>query len=187
MMNIDKKPRVIAIDAVSGGGKTTIVKQLKDQLNNSEALYFDDYDFEVCPDDICAWVENGADYSEWVLTPLSNDLQRLLTERKDLDYILLDYPFAYLHPEMRDFIDFAIFIDTPLDIAMARRILRDFTDASFENLKMELSNYLARGRFAYLQNLKTTKPNSDYIVDGSLSVTSIVDILIKEIRGTSAC
>jgi hypothetical protein len=27
---------------------------------SGENLYFDEYDFEECPEDICGWVENGA-------------------------------------------------------------------------------------------------------------------------------
>lgn len=182
-MNIEKRPRVIAIAAVSGGGKTTIVKQLNDKLMNSKALYFDDYDFDNCPDDICDWVENGANYCEWILTPLIDDLQLLLSENKQsLDYILLDYPFAYEQNEMGKLIDFTIFIDTPLDIAMARRIVRDFKDAHTGSLKSEMNHYLNRGRFAYLEMLKTIKPNSDSIIDGSLSIPSIVNVIMEELK-----
>lgn len=96
-----QKPRVISIAAVSGGGKTTITNQLVSKLNNAKALYFDDYDFQNCPDDICEWVEKGADYNEWSLLPLIKDIQLLLKD-KSLEYIILDYPFAYLHNEMRE-------------------------------------------------------------------------------------
>lgn len=182
-MNIEQKPYVIAIAAVSGGGKTTIVKHLKDKLSSSQVLYFDDYEFDDCTDVICNWLENGANYDEWILKPLIDDLELLLFEHKEsLDYILLDYPFAYIHNQMSKLIDFTIFIDTPLDIAMARRILRDFTDISIENLRSEMSNYLTRGRLAYLEMLKTVKPNCDYTVDGSISITSIVNLLMEEIK-----
>ncbi|MDK2867282.1 MAG: hypothetical protein PWP51_516 [Clostridiales bacterium] len=38
------KPKVIAISAVSGCGKTSAVNEL---VPNSKALYFDDFDFET--------------------------------------------------------------------------------------------------------------------------------------------
>ena len=41
-----KRPIVIAVAAVSGGGKTTVVNELKRKLNLSQVIYFDDYDFE---------------------------------------------------------------------------------------------------------------------------------------------
>ena len=59
-----KKPLVIAIAAVSGGGKTTITTQLNKILPRSKVLYFDDYDFDGL-DDMCDWVERGADNNEW--------------------------------------------------------------------------------------------------------------------------
>lgn len=180
-MRSNKKPFIISIAAVSGGGKTTIVKDLNDKLVNSNALYFDNYDFDG-PDDICEWVENGANVNDWILTPLVNDLKILLSElRQPIDYILLDYPFAYLHNEMSSLIDFTIFIDTPLDVAMARRILRDYTDSSIDHVRADASNYLSRGRLAYLEMLKTVKPNSDFIIDGCLPVNEIVNKLLENI------
>lgn len=83
-----QKPRVISIAAVSGGGKTTTTNQLISKLDKTKALYFDDYDFEG-PDDICEWVEKGADYNEWNLLPLIKDIQLLLKDRS-LNYIVLD-------------------------------------------------------------------------------------------------
>lgn len=39
-MNKGKTPIVIAIAAVSGGGKTTITKLLNQKLHNSKTLFF---------------------------------------------------------------------------------------------------------------------------------------------------
>ncbi|GAA0779036.1 hypothetical protein GCM10008908_36930 [Clostridium subterminale] len=71
-------------------------------------------------------------------------------------------------------INLTIFIDTPLDIAMARRILRDFKEFSFENIRKDLDVYLSRGRLGYLEALNSIKLNSDFIIEGSLSVEAIV-------------
>ncbi|OBZ09051.1 hypothetical protein A8L34_23175 [Bacillus sp. FJAT-27264] len=178
-MRSNKKPLVISIAAVSGGGKTTMVKELNNKLVNSNVLYFDNYDFDG-PDDICEWIENGANVNDWILTPLVSDLKILLSEhRQSVEYILLDYPFAYLHNEMIGLIDFTIFIDTPLDVAMARRILRDYSDRPIQSVLEDASNYLSRGRVAYLEMLNTVKPHSDFIVDGSLPVHEIVNKLLK--------
>ncbi|MCB2312999.1 hypothetical protein LGL55_17145 [Clostridium tagluense] len=180
-----KKTLVIAIAAVSGGGKTTITTQLNKKLYNSKALFFDDYEFDG-PDDICDWLKRGADYNEWKLTPLINDLCSLLSNPVlSLDCILLDYPFAYKHNKMREYIDFTIFIDTPLDIAMARRILRDFKGLSSDNIRKDLDIYLSCGRLAYLEALNSIKPNSDFIIDGSLSVDVIVNQIYERINGIS--
>lgn len=55
--------KVIAIAAVTAGGKTTIVNELKNQIANTKALYFDDYSFEVEVDNFYEWTKQGADYN----------------------------------------------------------------------------------------------------------------------------
>lgn len=178
---MNSKPHVISISAVSGGGKTTITNQLKASLINSKSLYFDDYQFEDSPEDICEWVKKRADYNEWILTPMIKDVQLHLSE-KPLRYLLLDYPFAYLNKAMSEYIDITIFIDTPLDIAMARRIQRDYTEQSVKNLKNDLSNYLSQGRDAYIEMQKSVKPNSDLVINGSMTISSITNQILEVIK-----
>ncbi|MFE6073372.1 hypothetical protein ACFVQB_02720 [Paenibacillus sp. NPDC057886] len=173
------KSKIIAIAAVSGGGKSTITSRLNQALNNSKTIYFDDYDFEG-PNDIIDWVQRGANCNEWNLDPLISDL-RSHVSLENIEFILLDYPFARLHNHLKN-IDLTIFIDTPLDIAMARRILRDFKNMNAEAILDDLSNYLSRGRIGYESMLKTTKPNSDVIISGLLSVDEIVDKIFNEIE-----
>ena len=175
------KPLVIAISSVSGGGKTAIVSRLKNKLQNSKAIYFDDYDF-TGPDDICDWVRRGADYSEWDLAPMISDVESIISGNPmNLDYLLLDYPFAYIHNGMGKQIDFTVFIDTPLDIAMSRRILRDFKEARIERVMDETENYLLQGRDAYLEMLNTIRPNCNLVIDGSLSVEVITNQIHEKI------
>lgn len=178
-----KNPLVITIAAVSGGGKTTIATQLNQTLKNSKTLYFDHYNFEG-PNNVIDWVDRGANYDEWNMDPLIRDLEGLFSE--SLDYIVLDYPFAYKHTKISKFIDFAVFIDTPLDIAMARRITRDFKNHSVDEILSDMSNYIKRGRRGYLEMLKTIKPNSDIIIDGTLPILEIVNKIsrsVEEIKG----
>lgn len=176
-----KRPIVIAIAAVSGGGKTTVVKSLNEELESSKALHFDDYDFEECPEDFFQWVQNGADYNEWNTSVLVDDIKQLLSQ-SSLEYILLDYPFAYKNERAKQYIDYAIFIDTPLDVAMARRIIRNMSNKNVDLLKDDLNYYLSKGRVAYLEMIKTIKPNSDFIIDGNLSTHDIVSKIIKKIK-----
>ena len=175
-----KKAIVISIAAVSGGGKTTVINELKKRLPLSKAVYFDDYDFKECPDNFYQWVQNGADYNAWNLEILAKDIE-LLLNNADFNYLLLDYPFAYKNDRIAPLIDYAIFIDTPLDIAMARRFLRDFIDKPSNLLKDDFNHYLSHGRVAYLEMLKTIKPNSNFVVDGSLSVDIIVNKVMEQI------
>lgn len=98
-----------------------------------------------------------------------------------MKYILVDYPFSRLHHNFKN-IDLTVFIDTPLDIAMARRLLRDFRNTNTEVIIDELSHYLSRGRIGYESMLTKTKPNSDLVIDGSLHIDEIIRIILDEIN-----
>ena len=170
--------KIIAIASVSAGGKTTVVNEIKQQLKNAKSLHFDDYSFEGEVEDFYAWVTQGANYNVWNLSPLINDICEI-KNNGNCDYLLLDYPFAYRHKELSKYIDFAIFLDTPLDIAMARRILRDMKNASGEEIRHDLEMYLPYARGAYVQMLKDILPDSDYVIDGTKELEEIVEEISK--------
>lgn len=169
--------KTIAIAAVTAGGKTTIVHALKRQMEKVKSLHFDEYSFQGEVDDFYAWVMQGADYNVWDLQPLIDDIRRI-REQAECEYLLLDYPFAYCHEAIRPYIDCAIFVDTPLDIAMARRILRDMQDATAEEIRQDMERYLQYARAAYVQMLKDVLPSSDYVIDG----TKPLEEKVEEIR-----
>ncbi|TWT24351.1 hypothetical protein [Planomicrobium sp. CPCC 101110] len=173
------KPLVIAIGGVSGGGKTTIVTQLKQQFGKAEALYFDSYDFEG-PENVFQWIEDGANYDEWNLTPLIRDLKEVLLKRHD--YIFLDFPFAYQHSQTSGIIDLVVFIDTPLDIALIRRMNREFRDSSAEEMLQYMESYATYGRRGYLEMLQTIRPDSNVVIDGTLSISQIVEKIREQVN-----
>lgn len=177
-MNI-KKPKIIAISAVSGGGKTTVATRLSQALGHAKVFYFDEYDIEG-PTDIIDWVERGYNCNEWNLDQLIFDLNNYIL-LEESEFIILDYPFARQHDKLKN-IDMTIFIDTPLDIAMARRLLRDGKDMNKEDITEELSSYIRRGRIGYEGMLNTIKPNSDLIIDGTQSVDEIVGTICDAIK-----
>jgi uridine kinase len=178
---IINKPVVIAVSGVTAGGKTTTINELKKKIKKSKSLHFDDYDFEGEVDNFYQWVMDGADYNVWNLEPLKKDILKL-KEDNEVQYILIDYPFAYKNDLIKPFIDCAIFIDTPLDIAMARRVLRDMHNATGDEIREEMSFYLKYSRIAYEEMLKTIMPNSDYVIDGSMKLDEIVNQIVDKIK-----
>lgn len=170
-----KKPFILSISSISGGGKTTITRNLCSQLNNTKALYFDEYDFSKQPDNICEWVENGSEPSEWDLSLLQDDVIRAI-ENDNLEYLILDYPFAKQNYPLKDFIDMTIYIDTPLDIALARRIIRDYKEGSAHEIMSDLSFYLQKSRVCFTDHIEKMQ-SCDLIVDGSLDISEITNTI----------
>lgn len=173
--------KVIAIAAVTAGGKTTTVNELKRRLSNVQTLHFDDYTFENEVNDFYQWVLDGANYNIWNLEPLEKDILKI-KGNGNCDYLILDYPFAYCNEQIRKYIDIAIFIDTPLDIALARRILRDMGEASGEEIRNDLKKYLKYARLAFVQMQKDILPSSDYVIKGTNCTNIIIEEILKRIQ-----
>ncbi len=166
--------KIIAIGAVTAGGKTTVVNAIKDRLPGTTSLHFDAYAFEEGVEDFSKWVSEGADYNVWNLSPLKADVEKIINSG-EYDYLLLDYPFAYQNEMMKDYIDCCIFIDTPLDIAMARRVIRDMKEASADDIRNEMDTYLKYTRICYVQMLTDILPISDYVIDGANELETIIN------------
>ena len=166
--------KIIAIGAVTGGGKTTLVNAIKDKLTRTASLHFDDYSFDGEVNDFYKWVSDGANYNVWDLSPLKADIEKIINSDR-YDYLLLDYPFAYQNKMIKDYLDCCIFIDTPLDIALARKVLRDMKESSADDIRYEMDVYLKYARIAYVQMLQDILPISDYVIDGTKELKIIIN------------
>ena len=166
--------KIIAIVAVTAGGKTTLVNAIKDKLTRTASLHFDDYSFDGEVNDFYKWVSDGANYNVWDLSPLKADIEKIINSDR-YDYLLLDYPFAYQNKMIKDYLDCCIFIDTPLDIALARKVLRDMKESSADDIRYEMDVYLKYARIAYVQMLQDILPISDYVIDGTKELKIIIN------------
>lgn len=165
--------KIIAISAVTAGGKTTVVRALSERLPNAAALYFDDYTFAGAVEDYAKWYAEGADVHVWDLSPLRDDIEAVIRSGR-YDWLLLDYPFAYRHEMLREYLDCCIFLDTPLDIAMVRRVLRDMQNASAQEIRAEMEAYLQYARPVYLQMQKEQLASADHVIDGAQPLETII-------------
>ena len=197
----DKSSFVIGISSVSGGGKTAVAKKLAELLQDAVILCFDDYDdTTVHPEDLHAWLAAGADYDVWKTPGLTRDLQSLTTGNQITSpvdgsaiqaakYIVFDAPLGRAHVDTGRFIDLMVFLDTPLDIAMARRLLRDVTsntgqsaEDSIKTLKANLSSYLKGGQLLYLELENQIKRNCDMVLDERLTVDELAATIFTTFR-----
>ncbi len=187
-----KRPFVISISSVSGGGKTALSVALHKSLPNSLLFHFDDFDdSNIYPSDFYDWNRRGGDVEEFDCHGMQMVVNAAIHQRKS-KWIILDFPFGRRHSCFRDVIDLAVFIDTPLDVAMARRILRDYTtnrnesaEDTLNRLYTDLSNYLERARYPYLDTYKH-KTDSNLVLDGWRSLddlkNDVIAVLNQEIR-----
>lgn len=109
--------RVISVSGPPGAGKSTLLAALSRRLGAREVLYDD---FEVVtswpPDRVEAWLDNGA--------PIEGSLAPGLYEHLiSLDgIVLLETPFGRACPQTGPLIDVAIWLECPLDVALARKL-----------------------------------------------------------------
>ncbi|RKU35221.1 hypothetical protein C6496_18210 [Candidatus Poribacteria bacterium] len=179
-----KKPFVISVSSISGGGKTALSIALHKSLPNSSLFHFDDFeDSNIYPSDFYDWSQRGGDVEEFNCPGMQTAVNAAIRQGK-FRWIILDFPFGRWHSCFRDVIDFAVFIDTPLDVAMARRILRDCTtnsddspEETLNRLWTDLSNYLDRARYPYLDTCKY-KVDSDLVLDGWRSLDDLKNDVI---------
>ncbi|MPM78095.1 Uridine kinase [bioreactor metagenome] len=168
---------VVSVSGISGAGKTTISKALCKQLEHAVALYFDDYEFRRQPDDIGEWIENGSDADAWDFSLLEADIEQIM-QLKQYDYLILDYPFGKSEYSIKKYIDFAVYIDTPLDICLARRMIRDYRFASTSDIMSALSSYLNKSRKYYILSESGIKA-FDLVIDGMLTTDAMTAKIIK--------
>ena len=121
---------------------------------------------------------------------LTKDLQALTTgdnidsptdgsEVLSAAYVVFDAPLGRAHHGTGKFIDFMVFIDTPFDVAMARRLLRGIANApaneAAENIEVELTSYLNGARTLYVDFQDRIKQECDLVLDGRLSINELAE------------
>lgn len=172
--------RIIAISGISGAGKTTLTRALASRHHASH-LIWDDFDgISVHPDDYLDWFEGDRDYSEWNYAELAGMLRALkmseatihpITAERVLPTALVffDAPLGRLHRQTAGMIDLAMHIRLPKDIALCRRLIRDYGAAdelSLEDLIDELRFYAGDGHALF--DDRALVEAADIVIDGTL-------------------
>ena len=176
------RPYIIAIDAVAGGGKTTLSKAVNEALYPSARYCFDEFDEpDIHPVDFYDWWLRGADIAEFDCPGIHQAVSDRI-EKNDVDFIVLDIPFGRKHTRFCKLIDLSVFIDTPLDITLARRILTDLYE-DLASMRHEIEGYLSKTRALYAGHMHYKK-ECDLILDGTLSIEGLKKSVLKRINTT---
>ncbi|MEE9279376.1 MAG: hypothetical protein V3V67_04305 [Myxococcota bacterium] len=211
---------VTAISGPSGCGKSALVMAVADRLEGAATLHFDD--FADDPPDIEEWGSlSVVDFGRWETPDLASALERLKGGRpvtppsatesvaagrqalavQPHRYIVLEEPFGRLRPDTARSIDYAVCIDLPLHLALARRFRRQLeviqrrasenSDAEkrarvlstgAEFFETYLGIYLRWGHHFYAEQLRQLGETSDLLVDGRRPVAELADEVAAAVR-----
>jgi uridine kinase len=191
---------VICIAGTSGAGKTSLTTALARRCGNALIVSFDDYAYappSVLPDSR-RWVAEGADPAAWEVPNMTADLLELRHGRPvphpvtkhvmmPTPIIVVEEPFGRSRPELGSLIDFVAVLDTPLEVALARRLLRELRWAekvgrgnlSSRHIKF-LEEYLEKGvRDLYIAVQRLAVKRADVVLDGLWAPDGLADKIIS--------
>ncbi len=211
---MNRKRYVIVVAGASGCGKTALVKKITEKLRGT-ALFFDNYSHllernvlnESSNED-----ENQINPKQFTLTRMANDLQLLLAgktiveplsgeEIRPRNYIIIEDPHGRERPDIGHLYDYVVLEDTPLEICLARVLMRVFGGKFF--MKEQTKEFVLQDkadlieklsvfekhlngqywtREKYIQVNSFVRKNADLIIDGLGSLDDIAELVIKKFK-----
>jgi hypothetical protein len=216
------KPAIIGICSPPGGGKSSLCRSLAEVFSSSSIIHYDHFQHvtEQSINEVAQWSESGGDYDQLDFPELAHALSQLklgqgaadpLTQQPILasDFLLFETPLGRAHAQTGKYIDVSIWIDVPLDVALAR-VLKDaaenfLTDhgltqgvAADVNVDLELikkntthflswqveyiNNYSECIRDLLISQREKLLPLADIVVDGSQALSDVVNQSIKQLE-----
>ncbi|MBY0395581.1 MAG: hypothetical protein K2X91_03810 [Thermoleophilia bacterium] len=193
---------VVAVSGPSGAGKSSLIEAAASRLGDTARLHFDHY-ITLGNDigEITAWLEAGGDPNRFATPRLADDLRRLIDggwiERPHdrvrvgpADVVILEEPFGRARTEIAALIDFAVHIDVPPDVALARRTLRLIGErpvlgdsAVLDAMEEQLRAFLAVGRDSYRAADRAARAAADLVLDGMRPVDALTEELLSAVAG----
>jgi uridine kinase len=171
-----KGPLSIGISAAAGGGKSTLVRALGERIEGAATVFFDDHPV-ILPSNPVQWLADGADFNEWKSESLEAELSSLKDQKVP---IVFEAPLGRAHAATGRFINYLVFIDTPLEVALARWVRRFLRQPeSSDEFTTLLDMYETVLRPVYLQQRRQVMPRADLVVDGLQSVDIWVDQVLR--------
>lgn len=180
--------RVVGVAGAPGSGKSTLVAGLARSLPGAAALHMDDYEnmTRLPIEAVASWYRDGADIDTFAFPGLEAELRRL----KDAGGIVLfETQFGRAHRATGRHIDLLVWVDTPLDVALARSVrailAREVREADaaarLRWLQGYVENYLGTVRELLEMQKARVAADADLVIDGRTPAAEMVGAAGREI------
>ena len=200
------KKIIIGIAGGSGSGKSRLVKNILNEINNNkvQAIEVDSYykdlshllfeereknnfdhpnsiDFKLLHDDLIDIKNNKTVFSPVYdyTTHTRNKNEKIKIEGAQV--IILEGIFALYDKNIRDLMEIKIFVDTPSDVRILRRIKRDVNKRK-RTIESVIEQYNKTVRPMFIQYVKPTKEYADLIIPYGGKNKISIDTIVTKIK-----
>ena len=201
------KKIIIGIAGGSGSGKTRLVKNILSELTDSQtiAIEVDSYYKDLSHLPFKEREKNNFDHpksinfellyqhlkeilnNKKIETPLYNykehirDKDNVKTIEENIQIILLEGIFALYDKNIRDLMEIKIFVDTPSDVRILRRIKRDVNKRK-RTIESVIEQYNKTVRPMFIKYVKPTKEYADLIIPYGGKNKISIDTIVTKIK-----
>ncbi len=98
-------------------------------------------------------------------------------------FVIVEGCLIFHPPYLRDCLDFKVFVDTPADIRLARRLIRDTRDRG-RTMESVLTQYTETVRHMHNRYVEPTRHCADLVVSNDGHLEDTVDTIDAEIKTT---
>jgi uridine kinase len=180
-------PLIVSVCGAPGSGKSALIGSAVAALGDADSLHaFEEYShISDFPSDIPRWLAAGANPNEWRSDKLVKDLAQLHSGRdvtlpagnrvvKAARTVLIEDFFGRKRTALAPFLTSVVYVNVPLEIALARRLLRDINRGPFKDDSQKARDYVASFCGRYLGELRElyvianryAAEDADLILDG---------------------
>lgn len=201
------EPYVIGVAGFSGSGKTSISQQIISELNQpwTVLLSFDNFYNPLTPEELKRAFANNFDFD----TPDSMDIDLVVEKLTSLkqgkkteipvysftqhtrtdktitiygaNVIIIEGIYALYDKRLLDLMDIKVFVDTDLDVCLARRLTRDilYRGRDLEGALRQWEKFVKPNAVA---SVTPTMQNADLVIPRGLENTTAIELMIRHIQ-----
>lgn len=199
---------LVGIAGGSGSGKTTIAKRLNEAFpEHSVVIAQDNYYKDLSYLPMQERKLTNFDHPDSIEFTLMKDqlialkrMQRISMPQYDFSFhtrlpntvsvepkqiVIVEGLLLLADSEIRDLLDIKLYVDTPEDMRLCRRINRDQTERS-RSVTSILSQYLATVRPMHIEFIEPSKQHADVIIPEGGHNEKAIDIVIAKLKSELA-